>query len=926
VKKIFFNRKQILHAIHAAAVALFLWVTQQQAAQAQSYTPPFVVNGGAVTTSSGTFGTGSGLYEAGAGYTSATIGAGTTITSSASYVSPFTPGGVNSTLFYTSASTFSNAGTISLTMSASGTYQAPIYLDQGALSLVASNSGSISSIVPFGSQSSALFLNSTSGNLTITNTGSLYSNGSNSCYGLRTQSSAGGNISITNSQSGSITVGNQGGPYVGAYANAQGGGTIDFTNAGTISGPAEYGAYLQSDTGSIQGSNSGTISGAETGMYGFNAGSVTLSNSGTITDTVSGLYAAGTTCSVTNTGSISGGNENGMEASVSLSATIQNSGTVSSSYAGLYVVQGGGVGVVQVQNTGHVSGSSYGVLVYAQAGTPITITNSGSIVSSAGFGIFLSQPGSVMNSGSISGATAAISVPSGSSVTLSGNAAVTGTIQGGATSASTSTLTFNLAIPAAQLAAAQAQLATEIAAYNAQNGGAYTFDIDGKTFDILNFLYGNGGITDDLVLPAVTRMYANTPGYQSMGSVLDTLPTNAVSTNLLTALNNVPDSGVAAALAELSPKELQIFRNVAFDNNTFNVANVNNHLANLRDGLTGFDDSQMTVRDGSMDPSLNQVRSHLLAFNPAPNSGLINDSADSILGGMEMKDTRVNTMPTDRWSSFISGDVILADTSHNTNLDDADYTTGNVTGGLDYRLDQHFTVGALFAYAHTDANLDSRGSSATVDSYSPGIYASYVDGGWYGNALGAYTRNAYTEDRQIDITGLAGDNHGATSGNQGSVNLTGGYEFQKGSFKFGPVASVQYVHLAIDSMQEDGPTALSIASQDQDSFRSLLGFEGRFSTKVATCNGPMILTPHVSASWQHEYLDNSQGINADFTGTGGGSFTTETDTPDRDSAFVDVGLDATVAKNVTLFVDYEAQAGQENFFAQSARGGVKIGF
>jgi outer membrane autotransporter protein len=382
---------------------------------------------------------------------------------------------------------------------------------------------------------------------------------------------------------------------------------------------------------------------------------------------------------------------------------------------------------------------------------------------------------------------------------------------------------------------------------------------------------------------------------------------------------------VAAALAELSPKELQVFRNVAFDNNTFNDEQINNHLANLRDGLTGFDSSALTVQDSSMDPTLNQVRDHLLAYNPAATPGLISDSADSVLGAFDAKDMKsaqVNTMPVDRWSSFIAGNVILADLSNNLNVPDSNYTTGNVSAGLDYRLDDHFTVGALFAYAHTDADLDARNSSATVDSYSPGIYASYVDGPWYGNFLGAYTRNAYTEDREIDINGLGGDNHGGTSGNQGSANLTGGYEFQQGAFKFGPVASLQYVHLSIDSIQEQGPTALDINDQNQDSLRSLLGFEGRFNARV----GAVSLTPHVSASWQHEYMDNGGGITSQFDGAGGGSFSVQTDTPDRDSAFIDAGLDATVSKNVTVFVDYEAQAGQNNFFAQSAQGGVKIGF
>jgi hypothetical protein len=86
--------------------------------------------------------------------------------------------------------------------------------------------------------------------------------------------------------------------------------------------------------------------------------------------------------------------------------------------------------------------------------------------------------------------------------------------------------------------------------------------------------------------------------------------------------------------------------------------------------------------------------------------------------------------------------------------------------------------------------------------------------------------------------------------------------------------------------------------------------EGRFNANVATPIGTVSLTPHVSLCWQHEYLDSSRGVDAQFIGTGGGSFVTTTDNPDRDAAFIDAGLDATVCKNVTVFVDYETQAGQ----------------
>ena len=157
--------------------------------------------------------------------------------------------------------------------------------------------------------------------------------------------------------------------------------------------------------------------------------------------------------------------------------------------------------------------------------------------------------------------------------------------------------------------------------------------------------------------------------------------------------------------------------------------------------------------------------------------------------------------------------------------------------------------------------------------------------------------------------------------------MTGGYEFQRGPFKFGPIASLQYVHLTVGSFQEDGPTSLSIDRQDADSLRTQLGFEARYTTQSSTPLGLMTFTPHFQASWQHEYMDNSDGINSQFnSGAGGGSFVVQGQQPERDSAFLDVGLDAEVTKNVTVFIDYQTQAGQNDFFAQSAQGGVRIGF
>ena len=171
-------------------------------------------------------------------------------------------------------------------------------------------------------------------------------------------------------------------------------------------------------------------------------------------------------------------------------------------------------------------------------------------------------------------------------------------------------------------------------------------------------------------------------------------------------------------------------------------------------------------------------------------------------------------------------------------------------------LTKNFLVGITAGYGHTDVTLDNSGSSATVDSYSPGFYASYADHGWYANFSGNYLHNAYTQSRVIGFLGQTANS--APEGNEGVANLDGGYDFHRGAWTFGPTAGVQYTHLTVDGRaQRSGSDAdLSVNEQDADSLRSRLG--GRVTFAFAQCG--VNFTPHLDASWQHEFLDQSRGI------------------------------------------------------------------
>ncbi len=448
---------------------------------------------------------------------------------------------------------------------------------------------------------------------------------------------------------------------------------------------------------------------------------------------------------------------------------------------------------------------------------------------------------------------------------------------------------------------------------------------------------GNDFAIDTIQLTIIEATFPTaglTPNQTAIAQNLSSGLLNVVSTPVYNTLVANP-SAYPSILDQLSPEEFGRFTSItAFNNSSFEVQAMDDYLASLRNGSHGsflggngrIDASGLTVKDPSYDPSFAIIHSRLMAWSPGAPNDLLSDSPNLLLGGVDMKDSKdMKSMQapacTDPWNFFVRGNVILAQGFSQVDVGHFDENTESVVLGIDYRFTPHFLVGLKTAYGHTDVTLDNAGSSATVDSYSPGIYASYADHGWYANFVGDYLHNAYTQDRVISFLGQSANS--APEGNEGVADLDGGYDFHHGALAFGPVAGLQYTHLTVDGYQENGSVAdLQVNEQQSDSLRSRLG--GRISYAY-DCHG-ITMTPHLSATWQHEFMDQSRGITSQFNNTSLGSFNVRTDAPQRDFAMVDAGATADLNRTVSVFVEYMAQAGQNNYFGQSVQSGVKIGF
>ena len=419
---------------------------------------------------------------------------------------------------------------------------------------------------------------------------------------------------------------------------------------------------------------------------------------------------------------------------------------------------------------------------------------------------------------------------------------------------------------------------------------------------------------------------------------------------IATGLNNLTAAQIPGALDQLSPESLQYSRGIAFENATFLAEHLNGHLATLRSGYSGLDTSGLSMVMPGFESSLGRSLGSLLAYNPPAPNGVdyyssdldsnypisdkrtMSDSSNPLTSPSFSNSSHSSSSPliSPNFSEFVSGDVILADLNRdqstaNSPPNKASYTAGDVTAGISFRMNSSLAAGVLFDYNHTDAKTDANGSKTKVDSYSPGLFATFFQDGYYFNGLFSYGYNQYSNNRNLNFGGLSSTANSSPSGGQYVGNFDFGYDFKPDKhWILGPTLGVTYTHLDIDSFNETGAGAadLSVNTQHADSVRSRLGSHVVYQFH----SGPFLFQPNFTAAWQHEYLDDSSGITSQFNIPGSSPFTIQTAAPSRDSALLGLGVTATLDNSMALYLNYLIDVGAQDYLAQSVEGGFKARF
>ncbi len=184
---------------------------------------------------------------------------------------------------------------------------------------------------------------------------------------------------------------------------------------------------------------------------------------------------------------------------------------------------------------------------------------------------------------------------------------------------------------------------------------------------------------------------------------------------------------------------------------------------------------------------------------------------------------------------------------------DAEGSGPALTAGLDWRHGQ-LVYGGFIGYGSQDMDFGRRFGEFDYDDASVGAYLGWQDEhAWVTGQVG-YTWSSYDLDRKVQLGEATRRHHASADGTNLVVAVEGGYAFEHGTLRHGPVASLVSQSIDIDELVEDQPalsTSMAYPEQNHDSLVGSLGWQIEVEASEA-------FRPYARVSWEHEFEDEAE--------------------------------------------------------------------
>ncbi|MCX5818130.1 MAG: autotransporter domain-containing protein [Proteobacteria bacterium] len=407
----------------------------------------------------------------------------------------------------------------------------------------------------------------------------------------------------------------------------------------------------------------------------------------------------------------------------------------------------------------------------------------------------------------------------------------------------------------------------------------------------------------------VERDYTNqnlllylTANQRAVGSMLNSVGNTA--TGDLDTVLHVIDDLPAYGLDQLAPRGSEAISGMGISGASFQTGNLSERLSDLRRGIRGLSFTGLYYRN--TDFIANGKETPVLLA-----------SAGSDLTGM------LPSGVNERWGFFVKGNIVSGDQKDSPDRTGYDFTSAGVTVGSDYRFTGNFIAGLMLGINTARANVDSMGSKVKTNGYTLGTYGTYYDNGFYIDGSISYGLTDYDNTRRIVFPGLDRTATSSPDGNQITAYGGTGYEFRMNRWMITPTVSFQYTKLNTDSYTEKGAGAinLDVDRQNTESLQGNIG--GRISFTWQTDSA--VIMPGIRASYGYEFLRGSQNITSRLA-QGSSPFSIETMSPDRNFISLGAGITAFTVRDMSVYINYDVQIGENKYVAQSVNAGLRVGF
>ncbi len=182
-----------------------------------------------------------------------------------------------------------------------------------------------------------------------------------------------------------------------------------------------------------------------------------------------------------------------------------------------------------------------------------------------------------------------------------------------------------------------------------------------------------------------------------------------------------------------------------------------------------------------------------------------------------------------------------------------DFETDGVSVGLDYRVNDAFTIGGGVGYGRDDSDVGDNGSRSEGSAFTLAFYGSYSPGDvFFMDGLWGYQSLDYDLRRFVTTNGNFVT--GSRSGTQlfGSVSM--GADIQNGAWQFTPYARIDVARADLEKYTESGDALFSVAydNLEVDTDTGNVGVRIEYRREV---NWGMF-SPQFRVEYQHDFKGN----------------------------------------------------------------------